>query len=107
MQSSNKDPNVKITRGHNEPWKSSKSKGESNMFNNQDIRESTLKRLMGAAIDAEDWKLVKELRQIENETDQRAFEERMNGIIVGLGAAITCVIVGGVVTKVIISMRKE
>lgn len=76
------------------------------MFNRKEVRESTLKRLMGEAIDAEDWNLVKELRSIESETDQKLFEERMNGLVIGYGAAITCVIIGGIVTKVIISKIK-
>lgn len=77
------------------------------MFEKKEVRETTLKTLMGEAIDAEDWDLVKELRQIEKETDHKIFEERMNGLIVGYGAAITCVIIGGVVSKVIISRRRE
>lgn len=76
------------------------------MFNNKEVRESTLKTLMGEAIDANDWNLVKQLRDIEFETDQQLFEARINGLIIGWGAAITGVIIGGVVTKVIISRKR-
>lgn len=77
------------------------------LFNNKEVRESTLKTMMDEAIDAEDWTLVKQLRDIEKETDINAFEARMNGLLLGYGAAITGVIIGGVVVKVVISRQRR
>ena len=78
-----------------------------NMISKKETRESALEILRNEAMDAKDLSLVTELNAIEEEYDQKLLEERTKGLVIGFGSAVICVIMGGVVTKIIVSKKDE
>lgn len=80
-------------------------KGEIEMTN--EVKESRLTILKREAIERQDFKLAIELDKIESELDQKTAEARKQGLMVGFGTAVVCVVMGGVVTKVIVSKQTE
>ena len=73
----------------------------------KEVKESRLTILKRDAIDKQDFRLAIELDKVESELDQKLAEARREGLMVGFGTAVVCVIMGGVVTKVIVSNRTE
>lgn len=71
------------------------------------VKESRLTILKKEAIDKQDFRLAIELDKVEDELDQKLAEARREGLMIGFGTAVAVVIMGGVVTKVIVSNRTE
>jgi hypothetical protein len=69
----------------------------------EEVKKSRLTILKEEAIDADDFSLALELAKIEKDMDFKLLEARNKGLVIGFGSAIVCVVMGGVVTKVIIS----
>lgn len=73
----------------------------------KEVNETRLTILKNEATKAKDFKLAIELDKIEKETDQRVMEARNQGLVIGFGTAVVCVVIGGVVTKVIVANRSN
>ena len=73
----------------------------------KEVKESRLTMLKNQAIEKQDFNLAIELDKIENELDQKTAEARRQGLMIGFGTAVVCVVMGGVVTKVIVSNKTE
>ena len=73
----------------------------------KEVKESRLTILKREAIDKQDFRLAIELDKVEGELDQKLAEARREGLMIGFGTAVAVVIMGGVVTKVIVSNRSE
>jgi|GraSoiStandDraft_45_1057281.scaffolds.fasta_scaffold44266_3 hypothetical protein len=72
-----------------------------------EVKESKITILKNDAIKTEDFRLAIELDKIEMEWDKSLVEARRKGLIIGFGTGVACVIMGGVVTKIIIAKRIE
>jgi hypothetical protein len=73
----------------------------------KEVTESRLTILKREAVKAKDFKFAEELANIELETDNELLRERNKGLVIGFGSAIACVVIGGVVTKIVISNKAE
>lgn len=73
----------------------------------KEVQESRLTILKDDATKAGDFRLAIELAKIEDEMDQKLAEARRQGLVIGFGGAIVCVVTGGVVTKVIVANRAK
>jgi hypothetical protein len=73
----------------------------------KEVQESRLTILKDEATKAGDFRLAIELAKIEDELDQKMAEARRQGLVIGFGGAIVCVVTGGVVTKVIVANKAK
>jgi hypothetical protein len=71
----------------------------------KEVKESRLTILKQEAMDAKDFKFVEEMNAIEKEYDHKMLEQRNKGLVIGFGSAIVCVVIGGIVTKVIVANK--